>query len=61
MMQRLLILVLLVLLAVGAPARAQAPAPFDANLQRLAEEFLERCTICAMSAARMKDRSGATK
>ena len=37
MMQRLLILVLLVLLAVGAPARAQAPAPFDANLQRLAE------------------------
>jgi uncharacterized protein (TIGR02301 family) len=37
MMRRLAILILLGLLMAGAPARAQAPAPFDGNLQRLAE------------------------
>jgi uncharacterized protein (TIGR02301 family) len=37
MMRRLLILILFGLLTAGSPARAQAPAPFDPNLQRLAE------------------------
>lgn len=37
MAQRLIIAVLLGLLVATMPARAQAPAPFDANLQRLAE------------------------
>ena len=37
MLRRFLILTLIGLAAASAPARAQAPAPFDANLQRLAE------------------------
>jgi uncharacterized protein (TIGR02301 family) len=37
MLQRTLILILLGLATAGAPLRAQAPAPFDGNLQRLAE------------------------
>jgi uncharacterized protein (TIGR02301 family) len=37
MLQRILILILLGLATAGAPLRAQAPAPFDGNLQRLAE------------------------
>jgi uncharacterized protein (TIGR02301 family) len=37
MMRRLLILILFGLLTAGEPALAQAPAPFDPNLQRLAE------------------------
>jgi uncharacterized protein (TIGR02301 family) len=38
MLRRLLFILLLgTALAGGAPARAQAPAPFDPNLQRLAE------------------------
>jgi uncharacterized protein (TIGR02301 family) len=36
-MLRLLTIALLGLALAGAPARAQAPAPFDGNLQRLAE------------------------
>jgi uncharacterized protein (TIGR02301 family) len=36
-MIRHLAIVLLLGLAAAAPARAQAPAPFDGNLQRLAE------------------------
>jgi uncharacterized protein (TIGR02301 family) len=36
-MTRFLIALLLGLMLAGAPARAQAPAPFDSNLQRLAE------------------------
>jgi uncharacterized protein (TIGR02301 family) len=37
MLPRFLILALLALAAMSAAARAQAPAPFDSNLQRLAE------------------------
>src|SRR5205085_5387560 len=37
MFRRLTILLLLAVLSAGAPARAQTAAPFDANLQRLAE------------------------
>src|SRR5262245_10425387 len=37
MLRRLIIPALLCLFLSGAPARAQAPAPFDSNLQRLAE------------------------
>jgi uncharacterized protein (TIGR02301 family) len=37
MIRRLAIVLLLGLAAAMAPARAQAPAPFDGNLQRLAE------------------------
>jgi uncharacterized protein (TIGR02301 family) len=37
MMRRLTIVLLLGLATASAPARAQAPAPFDGNLQRLAE------------------------
>jgi uncharacterized protein (TIGR02301 family) len=37
MIRRLAIVLLLGLAATTVPARAQAPAPFDANLQRLAE------------------------
>src|SRR5262245_11367363 len=37
MIRRLAIVLLLSLAAAMAPARAQAPAPFDGNLQRLAE------------------------
>jgi len=37
MAQRLIIAILLGLLVATMPARAQSPAPFDANLQRLAE------------------------
>jgi uncharacterized protein (TIGR02301 family) len=37
MIRRLTIVLLLGLAVTTAPARAQAPAPFDANLQRLAE------------------------
>jgi uncharacterized protein (TIGR02301 family) len=37
MLPRILILILLGLATVGAPLRAQTPAPFDGNLQRLAE------------------------
>ncbi len=37
MLPRLLILALLGLAAAGGLARAQTPAPFDVNLQRLAE------------------------
>jgi len=36
-MLRRLAIVLLVSLAAAMPARPQAPAPFDSNLQRLAE------------------------
>ncbi|MGH6770676.1 MAG: TIGR02301 family protein [Xanthobacteraceae bacterium] len=36
-MLRLLTIALLGLALAGAPVRAQAPAPFDGNLQRLAE------------------------
>jgi uncharacterized protein (TIGR02301 family) len=36
-MRRSLILTFLALSLAAAPARAQAPAPFDSNLQRLAE------------------------
>jgi uncharacterized protein (TIGR02301 family) len=36
-MLRLLTIAILSLALAGAPARAQAPAPFDGNLQRLAE------------------------
>ena len=36
-MLRLLTIALLSLALAGLPARAQAPAPFDGNLQRLAE------------------------
>ena len=43
------------------PARAQdAPAPFDADLQRLAE-VLVRCITYAVFAAPMKVPNGATK
>jgi uncharacterized protein (TIGR02301 family) len=37
LMRRLAIVLLLSLTAATVPARAQAPAPFDGNLQRLAE------------------------
>jgi uncharacterized protein (TIGR02301 family) len=37
MIRRIAIVLLLGLAATTVPARAQAPAPFDANLQRLAE------------------------
>src|SRR5436309_11391448 len=37
MLRRFLILTLIGLATASAPARAQAPAPFDGNLQRLAE------------------------
>jgi uncharacterized protein (TIGR02301 family) len=37
MLRRILILILLGLATAGAPLRAQVPAPFDGNLQRLAE------------------------
>jgi uncharacterized protein (TIGR02301 family) len=38
MLRRVLLLAYIALLAAGAPARAEvAPAPFDGNLQRLAE------------------------
>ena len=37
MMSRLALAALLAHAFAGAPARAQAPAPFDSNLQRLAE------------------------
>jgi uncharacterized protein (TIGR02301 family) len=37
MLRRILILMLLGLATAGAPLHAQTPAPFDANLQRLAE------------------------
>jgi uncharacterized protein (TIGR02301 family) len=37
MLPRILILILLGLATAGAPLRAQVPAPFDGNLQRLAE------------------------
>jgi len=36
-MRRFVILVLFGLVVTGAPVHAQAPAPFDPNLQRLAE------------------------
>jgi uncharacterized protein (TIGR02301 family) len=36
-MMRRLAIVLLLTLAAAVPGRAQAPAPFDSNLQRLAE------------------------
>jgi uncharacterized protein (TIGR02301 family) len=36
-MLRLLTIAIIGLAIVGTPARAQAPAPFDGNLQRLAE------------------------
>jgi uncharacterized protein (TIGR02301 family) len=37
MLPRFLTLAMLALVVTAAPARAQAPAPFDSNLQRLAE------------------------
>jgi uncharacterized protein (TIGR02301 family) len=37
MLRRFLILILIGLTGAGVPARAQTAAPFDANLQRLAE------------------------
>jgi uncharacterized protein (TIGR02301 family) len=37
MTRSIVLFALLALALAGAPARAQAPAPFDANLQRLAE------------------------
>ena len=37
MLHRILTIALLLLALASAPARAQPPAPFDANLQRLAE------------------------
>jgi uncharacterized protein (TIGR02301 family) len=37
MLPRILILILLGLATAGGPVRAQVPAPFDGNLQRLAE------------------------
>ena len=37
MMRSILVPALLALVVAGAPANAQAPAPFDTNLQRLAE------------------------
>jgi uncharacterized protein (TIGR02301 family) len=37
MLLRILILILLGLATAGTPLRAQVPAPFDGNLQRLAE------------------------
>jgi uncharacterized protein (TIGR02301 family) len=37
MLPRLLSVALVALALMGAPARAQLPAPFDGNLQRLAE------------------------
>src|SRR5215212_2817495 len=37
MLRRILILIFLGLATAGTPLRAQAPAPYDGNLQRLAE------------------------